>query len=74
MHAPNDGIKLRVAVQRGADMADLSGGSNGILCRDYKGTQAARLVTRIDPGVGSLVAELAATSGRPPRNWASVPK
>ena len=55
-------------------MADLSGGSNGILCRDYKGTQAARLVTRIDPGVGSLVAELAATSGRPPRNWASVPK
>jgi hypothetical protein len=46
VHAPNDGIKLRVAVQRGADMADLSGGSNGILCRDYKGTQAARLVTR----------------------------
>jgi hypothetical protein len=29
-----------------------------LLVRDYKGKKAARLVTRIDPGVVSLVAEL----------------
>jgi hypothetical protein len=39
-------------------MADLPGGASGLLCRDYKGRNAARLVTRIDPGVVSLVAEL----------------
>jgi len=38
--------------QRGADSA------SGLLCRDYKGTEADWLVTRIDPGVVSLVAEL----------------
>jgi hypothetical protein len=44
--------------QRGAEMADLPGGPSGLLCRDYKGKNAARLVTRIAPGVVSLVAEL----------------
>jgi len=43
--------------QRGADMADSPGGACRMLCRDYKG-KADRLVTRIDPGVVSLVAEL----------------
>jgi hypothetical protein len=45
-------------VQRGADMADLPGGASRLLARDYKGKEADRLVTRIDPGVVSLVAEL----------------
>jgi hypothetical protein len=44
--------------QRGADMVDLPGGASGILRRDYKGRRADRLVTRIDPGVAALVAEL----------------
>ena len=44
--------------QRGADMADLPGGASGLLVRGYKGKEADRLVTRIDPGVVSLVAEL----------------
>jgi hypothetical protein len=44
--------------QRGADMADLPGGASGLLMRGYKGKKADRLVTRIDPGVVSLVAEL----------------
>src|SRR5450756_985194 len=43
--------------QRGADMADLPGGASGLLCHGYKGG-ADRLVTRVDPGVVSLVAEL----------------
>ena len=38
--------------QRGADMADIPGGASGLLVRDYKGKEADRLVTRIDPGVG----------------------
>jgi hypothetical protein len=44
--------------QRGADMADLLGGANGLLVRGYKGKEAERLVTRIGPSVVSLVAEL----------------
>ena len=36
-------------------MADLSGGGSGLLARDSKGKNAARLVTRIDPGVVLLV-------------------
>jgi hypothetical protein len=36
----------------------LPGGASGLLCRDYEGKEADRLVTRIDPGVVSLVAEL----------------
>jgi hypothetical protein len=44
--------------QRGADMADLPGGESRLLVRGYKGKKADRLVTRIDPGVVSLVAEL----------------
>jgi hypothetical protein len=44
--------------QRGADMVDIPGGASGMLCRDYKGKEADRLVTRVDPGVVSLVAEL----------------
>jgi hypothetical protein len=41
--------------QRGADMADLPGGASGLLVRDFKGKNADRLVTRIAPGVVSLV-------------------
>jgi hypothetical protein len=44
--------------QRGADMADVPGGASGLLVRDYKGKEADRLVSRIDPGVVSLLAEL----------------
>jgi hypothetical protein len=39
-------------------MVDVPGGASGLLCRDYKGKEAARLVTRIDSGVVSRVAEL----------------
>ncbi len=39
-------------------MDDLPGGASGLLCRDYKGKEADRLVTRIDPGVVPLVTEL----------------
>jgi hypothetical protein len=46
--------------QRGADMADLPGGASGLPVRDCRGKAADRLVTRIDPGVVSLVAELRA--------------
>jgi hypothetical protein len=44
--------------QRGADMADLPGGASGLPVRGCKGKEAHRLVTRIDSGVVSLVAEL----------------
>jgi hypothetical protein len=37
-------------------LADLPGGASGLLVREYKGKKADRLVTRIDPGVVSLVA------------------
>jgi hypothetical protein len=57
--------------QRGADMADLRGGTSELLVRDYKGRNADRLVTRLAPGVVSLVAELPAMSGGRPRSWAS---
>jgi hypothetical protein len=46
--------------ERGADMAEVPGGASGLLCRDYKGKEADRLVTRIDPGVVAMVAELRA--------------
>jgi hypothetical protein len=39
-------------------MADLPGGASGLRVRGYKGKEADRLVTHIDPGVVSLVAEL----------------
>jgi hypothetical protein len=39
-------------------MADVPGGASGLLLRGYKRKEADRLVTRIDPGVVSLVAEL----------------
>jgi hypothetical protein len=39
-------------------MADLPGSASGLLVRGYKGKEADRLVTRIDPGVVSLVTEL----------------
>jgi hypothetical protein len=42
--------------QRGADMAGLPVGASGMLVRDYKGKEADRKVTRINPGVVSLVA------------------
>ena len=57
--------------QRGAEMPDIPGGASGLLVRDYRGKNADRLMTRIDPGVVSLLANSAATSARPPRNWAS---
>ena len=44
--------------QRGADMAEVPGGASGLLMRDYKGKEADQLVTRIVPGVVSLVSEL----------------
>jgi hypothetical protein len=40
------------------EFADVPGGTTGLLCRDYKGRRADRLVTRIDPGVASQIAEL----------------
>jgi hypothetical protein len=54
--------RLRVGLdlilgQRGADMADLPGGASGLV-RDYKGKEADWLVTPIDPGMVSMVAEL----------------
>jgi hypothetical protein len=39
-------------------MADLPGGASELLVRGYKGKEADVVVTRIDPGVVSLVAEL----------------
>jgi hypothetical protein len=39
-------------------MADLPGGASGLLVRGYKRKEADRLVTRIELGVVSLVAEL----------------
>ena len=42
----------------GADMADFARRHQRMLVRGYKGKEADRLVTRIDPGVVSMVAEL----------------
>jgi hypothetical protein len=39
-------------------LADVPGGASELLCRNYKGKDADVLVTRIDPGVVSLFAEL----------------
>jgi hypothetical protein len=44
--------------QRGAEMAEIPGGGTGLLVKDYKGKEADRLVTRIDPGVVAMAAEL----------------
>jgi hypothetical protein len=49
-----------VLKQRGADMADLPGGASGLLCRDYKGKEADRVVTRVDSGLVSLLSKLRA--------------
>ena len=54
---PGAGLDLALD-QRGAGMADIPGGASGLLARDCK--EADRLVTRIDPGGDSLVAELRA--------------
>ena len=40
-----DGLNL-VLDERGAEMADIPGGSTGLLTRDYEGKEADRLVTR----------------------------
>jgi hypothetical protein len=40
------------------DVADLPGGASGLLVRDYKGKEADRLVTRIDPRGGLAGSEL----------------
>jgi hypothetical protein len=58
-----DRLRARLAEildQRGADMADIPGGSTGLLRREYKGKKADRLVTRIDTRIISLSAELRA--------------
>ncbi|HEX7423058.1 MAG TPA: hypothetical protein VF311_04105 [Terriglobales bacterium] len=57
--------------QRGADMADLPRGASGLLVRDYKGKNADRLVTWIDTGVVSLLAELRGHERRPVSRSAS---
>jgi hypothetical protein len=44
--------------KRNADMADIPGGTSGLLVLDYRGKDADWLVTRTAPGVVSLVAEL----------------
>jgi hypothetical protein len=41
----------------GADMVAVPGAPASCWCDGYKGKEADRLVTRIDPGVFSLVAE-----------------
>jgi hypothetical protein len=45
------GLEL-ILDQRGANMADLTGGASGLLVRDYRSTEADRLVTRIGPRRG----------------------
>jgi hypothetical protein len=39
-------------------MAEIPGGGTGLLVKDYKGKEADRLVTRIDPAVVAMAAEL----------------
>jgi hypothetical protein len=46
-------------------MADLPGGASGLLVRGYQGREADRLVTRIDPGLVSLLAELSSHERQP---------
>jgi hypothetical protein len=48
----------QLLTQRSADMADIPGGSSGLLLKEYKGDL---LITRIDPGVIALAQELRAT-------------
>jgi hypothetical protein len=54
---------------RVADMVDLPGGASGMLVRGYKGKKADRLVTRIDPGVVSVVAELRGHERQAAEDW-----
>jgi hypothetical protein len=69
-HGLRAGLDL-ILDQRGADMADLPGGSSGMLCRDYKGrstmSQALnRLRTMVSPP------EYSSPMPRPPsgdRGW-----
>jgi hypothetical protein len=49
--------------------ADLPGDASELLVRGYKGKEADRLVTRIDPGVVSLVAELRARERQAAEDW-----
>ena len=56
---------LRAAIdklrqERGADMADVPGGSTGLLCRDFKGKDADREISRVDNGLVNLLAALRA--------------
>ena len=48
----------RILNERSADMADLPGGISGLLIREYRGRRGDRVVTRIDPKVIALAAEL----------------
>ena len=41
-----------------ADVIDIPGGASGLLAKDYQWKEANRLMTRIDPALVSLVAEL----------------
>jgi hypothetical protein len=52
-------------------MADLPGGASGLPVRDSKGNEADRLVTRIDPGVVALVADLRGHERPAAEDWAS---
>lgn len=49
-----------ITAERGADMADIPGGSSGFYARDYKGKDADQAVYRIDTGLIALFAELRA--------------
>jgi hypothetical protein len=50
----------RLLTERGAELADVPGGSTGLLVRDYRRKEAPQAVYRIDPGVMVLFAELRA--------------
>jgi hypothetical protein len=52
-------------------MADFPGGASELLVRDYNGKEADKLVVRTAPAWSRWSPNCAATSGRPPRNWAS---
>lgn len=46
--------------ERGAAMAgdpDIPGGQTGLVTRDYKGLQAGKVISRVDPGLIALLAE-----------------
>jgi hypothetical protein len=50
----------RITLERGAEMATVSGGKSGFLCRDYRGKDCTGEVYRVDTGLVSLLAEMRA--------------